>query len=122
MGLRHSPVSHGIQTVCSVELLHVHHVASHVDGSRVVLLLDELLQHVSLLNTTSNALLTVTLSDFTASNVTLLCKSGSLGFLQLRLLDLGQFDLTEGLLASQLGISALHLLLHLIHLTLLLSG
>ena len=97
-------------------------MASHVDGSRVVLLLDKLLQHVSLLNTTSNALLTVTLSDFTASNVTLLGKSGSLGFLQLGLLDLGQFDLTEGLLASQLGISALHLLLHLIHLTLLLSG
>lgn len=97
-------------------------MASHVDGSRVVLLLDELLQHVSLLNTTGNALLTVTLSDFTASNVALLGKSSSLGFLQLGLLDLGQFDLTEGLLASQLGISALHLLFHLIHLTLLLSG
>jgi len=122
MGLRNSPVTHGVQTVSSVELLHVHYVASHVNGSRVVLLLDEFLEHVSLLNTTGDALFTITLGNFGATNVALLSKSGGLGFLQLGLLDLGQFDLTEGLLAGQLGISALHLLPHLIHLTLLLSS
>jgi len=122
MGLRNSPVTHGVQTVSSIELLHVHYVASHVNGSRVVLLLDEFLEHVSLHNTMGDALLTITLGNFGVTNVALLSKSGGLGFLQFGLLDLGQFDLTEGLLAGQLGISALHLLPHLIHLTLLLSS
>jgi hypothetical protein len=72
MGLGHSPVTHGVKTVSSVELLHVHHVASHVNGSRVVLLLDELLEHISLLNATGNALFAVTLGNFGAANVALL--------------------------------------------------
>jgi len=123
MGLRDSPVSHGVQTVSSVELLHVHHVASHIDGSGVVLLLDQLLKHVGLLYATGNASLAVAFIHFIGTtNLALLCESGGLGFLELGLLDFSQFDLTEGLLTGQLSISALHLLLHLVHLTLLLSS
>jgi len=119
--LRDTPVSHCIQTVGSIELLHVHDVASDVDGPGVVLFLDQLLEHFRLLHAVGDASLTVILSALTVSNVALLSKSGSLGFLELGLLNFSQLDLAEGLLTGELSISALHLLLHLVHLTLLLS-
>jgi len=88
MGLRNSPVCHGVEAVGSVELLHVHHVASYIDRSRVGLLLDQLLEHLCLLYAVSDTLFTGVLSILARTDVTLFSESSSLSLLELFFLDL----------------------------------